>query len=89
MQHAHDDDARRDEDDLRATSDAIVEDLTKLQRIESEKRRLEPGDPETARLAGKVTELAERVHVTSLAQRELSKQLVGDGETDTDRPIRA
>jgi hypothetical protein len=57
---------------LRATSDALLEDLDELERLEQQKREIEPGDPRLVELATAVEEIARRVLGKSVRQRELS-----------------
>ena len=57
---------------LRATSDALMADLERLETLEEEKRHLPPGDPRLLELATAVEEIARRLLGQSVRQRELS-----------------
>ncbi|HEX5824042.1 MAG TPA: hypothetical protein VFY18_06230, partial [Candidatus Limnocylindrales bacterium] len=85
---------------LRETSDALLRDLDVLSTIEEEKRLLEPGDPRLVDLASRIEEIAQRVLVGSVRQRQLTKVIVAQVETgspdapeapieDTPRPMQA
>jgi hypothetical protein len=58
---------------LRETSDALLRDLDVLATIEEQKRQLEPGDPRLVELATKIEEIAQRVLVGSVRQRQLTE----------------
>jgi len=58
---------------LRETSDALLRDLDVLSTIEEEKRSLEPGDPKLVQLASRIEEIAQRVLVGSVRQRQLTE----------------
>lgn len=58
---------------LRETSDALLRDLDVLATIEEEKRLLEPGDPKLIQLASRIEEIAQRVLVGSVRQRQLTE----------------
>jgi hypothetical protein len=60
-------------EDLRATSDAVLRDLEVLGAIESQKRTLEPGDPQLIELSERVETLAARLLDTSSRQRKLTE----------------
>lgn len=75
------------QDDLRATSDAIVDDIALLAALEDRKRQLAPDDPEVAILADRIVELAARLKRHSIAQRELSQEIATDGAHDGGEPI--
>lgn len=70
------------EDDLRATSDAMMHDLERMQRLEEEKRALEPDDPRLVALSVEIEELSRRTQTTSSAQREIAEELQ---QADADR----
>jgi hypothetical protein len=85
---------------LRETSDALLRDLDVLSTIEEEKRSLEPGDPRLVQLAARIEEIAQRVLVGSVRQRQLTEVVVDQVETgspgapeapieDTPRPMQA
>ncbi|HET7726631.1 MAG TPA: hypothetical protein VFK54_04825 [Candidatus Limnocylindrales bacterium] len=78
---------------LRATSDALLQDLERLFEIENEKRALAPDDPRLVPMSEEVAELAARLLDKSEMQRALSmrtEELVqrGDPDAPTD-PIEA
>lgn len=58
---------------LRETSDALLRDLDVLATIEEQKRQLEPGDPRLVELATRIEEIAQRVLVGSVRQRQLTE----------------
>jgi len=58
---------------LRQTSDSLLRDLDILATIEEEKRSLEPGDPRLVQLAERIEEIAKRVLVGSVRQRQLTE----------------
>ena len=58
---------------LRETSDALLRYLDVLSTIEEEKRSLEPGDPKLVQLASRIEEIAQRVLVGSVRQRQLTE----------------
>jgi hypothetical protein len=66
---------------LRETSDALLRDLDVLSTIEEEKRRLEPGDPKLVELASRIEEIAKRVLVGSVRQRQLTEVVTVQVET--------
>jgi hypothetical protein len=76
---------------LRDTSDALLRDLEVLSTIEEEKRGLEPGDPRLVQLASRIEEIAQRVLVASVRQRQLTEVVVTQVETGSpdapDAPI--
>jgi len=85
---------------LRETSDALLRDLDVLSSIEEEKRSLQPGDPRLVSLATRIEEIAQRVLLGSVRQRQLSEVVTNQVETgspaapdapiaETPRPIQA
>ena len=66
---------------LRQTSDALLRDLDVLATIEAEKRSLEPGDPRLVQLAERIEEIAQRVLVGSVRQRQLTEVVTEQVET--------
>ncbi|MEX2012065.1 MAG: hypothetical protein WEF51_07515 [Chloroflexota bacterium] len=64
---------------LRASSDALLRDLTELQALEQEKRHTEPDSPRLVRLAIEIEALAARVMGSSMRQRERAEEIVGAG----------
>lgn len=63
------------QDDLQATSDALLHDLERMRRLEEEKRALDPLDPRVAALSQEIEELSRRTQVTSTAEREIVEEL--------------
>jgi hypothetical protein len=63
------------EEDLHATSDAILADLQRLAALEEEKRPIDPADPPLAEVSARVADLAGRIRRESVAERELSIEL--------------
>ena len=57
---------------LRATSDALMRDLSDLAELEEEKRGLQPGDPHLLDLAKRIEVIAARLFGATVRQRELS-----------------
>jgi len=66
---------------LRETSDALLRDLDVLSAIEDEKRSLRPGDPRLIELAMRIEEIAGRVLVDSVRERQLTE--VARDQVDT------
>jgi hypothetical protein len=62
-------------DALRATSDALMSDLTALQELEQTKREIEPGDPRLVRVAAQIEQLASRVLGASVEQLHLTERV--------------
>ncbi len=60
-------------EDLRATSDAVLRDLEVLGAIETQKRTLDPGDPQLVELSERVEALAARLLASSSRQRKLTE----------------
>jgi hypothetical protein len=60
-------------EDLRSTSDAVLRDLEVLGAIETQKRTLEPGDPQLVELSERVEALAARLLDSSTRQRKLTE----------------
>ncbi|HEV7810182.1 MAG TPA: hypothetical protein VGO64_06270 [Candidatus Limnocylindrales bacterium] len=70
-------DARRTaaEQDLRATADAVRDDLRRLGAVESEKIALAPEDPKVDDLSDEAVRLAERIRRETAVEREIGKEL--------------
>jgi hypothetical protein len=66
---------------LRETSDALLRDLDVLSTIEEQKRLLAPGDPQLVELATRIEEIAQRVLVGSVRQRQLTEVVTAQVET--------
>jgi hypothetical protein len=76
--------SRRDEaerrQDLRATSDSLRDDASRLSQIEADKRDLEPGDPRLTEQSREAERLAVAIEHKSRVERDLSEG--GDGDED-------
>lgn len=76
-------DRSQQEQDLRATSDALRNDAARLAELEDEKQSLDPADPRTDQLSAQVEELGAEIEDKSRAERELSTEI-----EEEDRPKR-
>ncbi len=63
------------EEDLRATADAVRDDLRRLAAVESEKMALLPEDPKVDDLSDEAVRLAERIRRETSLEREIGKEL--------------
>lgn len=63
------------EQDLRATSDQLLEDAEELRRVEREKRTERPGSHRFDRLADRVERLSRRIGALAGVQRDLGADL--------------
>ena len=63
------------EDDLRATSDAIQDDVQRLVRLEERKESLPSGDPEVDELSDAAVDVADELARKTRMERELSDEL--------------
>jgi hypothetical protein len=63
------------EEDLRATADAVRDDLRRLATVESEKLALVPEDPKVDDLSDEAVRLAERIRRETSLEREIGKEL--------------
>ena len=61
------------QDDFHATVENIAQDAREIERIENEKAKLDPADPETRSLSAQAEELAEQLHHKTLAQQDLAE----------------
>ena len=61
------------QDDFNATVENIAQDAREIERIEDEKAKLDPADPEARSLSTQAEELAEQLHHKTLAQRDLAE----------------
>jgi hypothetical protein len=61
------------QDDFRATVEDIAQDARELERIEEEKSKLDPADPEARSLSVRAEELAEQLHHKTLVQQDLAE----------------
>ena len=67
--------------DLRATSDAVLNDAERLTELETRQRSLDPADPEVDRLSREIEDLARRLSHKATAERQLSDE-IGDAEAN-------
>jgi hypothetical protein len=66
-------------DDFQATVENITEDAREIERIETEKSKLDPADPKAASLSERAEELAEQMHHETLAERDLTESAAESG----------
>lgn len=62
-------------EDLRATSDAVQDDLRRLAAIEAEKAARDTDDPAIDQLSEEAVKVAERIRTETLVEREIGKEL--------------
>ncbi|MDQ3406968.1 MAG: hypothetical protein M3472_02270 [Chloroflexota bacterium] len=62
------------DDDLMATSDAILEDTNRLRALEREKRTLQINDPRVESLSSEIVSLAERVRTLATAEEDIAHE---------------
>ncbi len=62
------------DDDLMATSDAILEDTNRLRALEREKRTLQINDPRVESLSSEIVSLAERVRTLATAEEDIAQE---------------
>ena len=67
-------------EDMAATSDSIQEDARRIDRLEAEKRGLQPDDPRADALSREVELLADRVHRKARIQRALYDEEPASGD---------
>jgi hypothetical protein len=60
------------EEDLKATSDAIQDDVKRLVALERQKERLAAGDPEVDRLSDAAVDIADELARKTRAERQLA-----------------
>ncbi len=65
------------QEDLRATSEAIQDDAEQLAMLETQKRDLEPTNPEVVEMSRRIEELAQEMATKATAERELSEEIQG------------
>ncbi len=59
-------------DDFQATVENIAQDAREIERIETEKSKLDPADPKAASLSERAEELADQMHHKTLVERDLT-----------------
>ena len=67
------------EDDLKATSDAVLSDAERLSQLEIRKRTLDPSDPEFERLSREIEDLTRLLGRKATAERQLSEEIADGG----------
>ncbi|CAN5762895.1 hypothetical protein BH24CHL8_BH24CHL8_09050 [soil metagenome] len=66
------------DDDLMATSDAILEDTDRLRALELEKQTLQVNDPRMESLSTEIVSLAERVRTLATAEEDIAHEAGAD-----------
>jgi hypothetical protein len=61
------------EEDFDAVIENIAMDAREIERIETEKAKLDPSDPQVRALSADAEEIAERLHHRTLAERDLAE----------------
>ena len=59
-------------DDFQATVENITQDAREIERIETEKSKLDPADPRAATLSERAEELAEQMLHKTIVERDLT-----------------
>ena len=67
------------QDDFHATVENIAQDARELERIENEKAKIDPADPEARSLSAQAEELAEQLHHKTLVQQDLAETAAAEG----------
>ena len=68
-------DQRRDEEDLKATSDSVVSAAERITSLEQEKVELIPDDPRIAVLSAEIERLAATLHHETKVERAIADDL--------------
>lgn len=68
------------EDDLRATSDAILSDVRTLTALEEEKRPIDPANPVLLPVSAEIERVAGRLVQETAAERTLAQEIAGKPE---------
>lgn len=71
------------EGDFRATSEDIAAEAGRLKAIEEEKSRLDPADPRAQELSEESERIARRLVPKTVAEREITDEANGGGETSS------
>jgi len=66
------------EDDLKATSDAVLADARTLLALEEEKRPIDPSDPHLVAASVEIDRLAGRLQEKTAAERALAHEVTRD-----------
>lgn len=69
------------DDDLIATSDAILGDIARIRVLEEEKRTLAADDPRVDALSAEIVTLAKRVGTLAGAEEDIAKEADASGGT--------
>lgn len=77
------------EEDLRTTSDAIVDAVGRLGRLEARKRKLDPEDGQRVSLSEKVAELGRRLGEATAAEVELAREAHAEALDSPSAPNRS
>jgi hypothetical protein len=62
------------EEDLRTTSDAILAETDKLEKLERRKRSMGPEDAERIPMSAEIAEIGERLEQATMAESELARK---------------
>jgi hypothetical protein len=77
------------EEDLRTTSDAIVDAVGRLGRLEAKKRKLDPEDGQRIGLSEKIAEIGRRLSKATAAEVELAKEAHAEAIESPSAPSRS
>jgi hypothetical protein len=77
------------EEDLRTTSDAIVDAVGRLGRLEAKKRKLGPDDGQRVGLSEKIAEIGGRLREATAAEVELAKEAHAEAVESPSAPNRS
>lgn len=61
------------QDDFEATVEDIAQDAKEIERIEDEKKTVDPADARARSLSARAEEVAEELHRKTLAERDLAE----------------
>jgi hypothetical protein len=62
------------EEDLRTTSDAILTETDKLEKLERRKRAMGPEDAERVPMSAEIARIGERLERATIAESELARE---------------
>jgi hypothetical protein len=62
------------EEDLRTTSDAILAETDKLEKLERRKRAMGPEDAERVPMSAEIARIGERLERATMAESELARE---------------
>ncbi|MEX1168944.1 MAG: hypothetical protein WEE50_02255 [Chloroflexota bacterium] len=66
------------QDDFQATVEDIAQDAREIERIEREKAKLDPADPETRSLSARAEEIGEQLHQKTRVEQDLAETAAGE-----------